>query len=96
MSPTELTTLKGKLEQYEGIVEHMCLDGEGLVTVGVGHMIPSANNAATLSFWHRKTGASATPEEAAMRPTAKAGAIRSAVVRDVDVRDVSMHGCCIG
>ena len=63
MTPTELVTLRGKLEQYEGIVEHMYLDGEGLVTVGVGHMMPSADSAAVLSFWHRKTGGPATPEE---------------------------------
>ena len=59
----EFVELKGKLEQYEGIVEHMYLDGKGLVTVGVGHMMPSADTAAGLSFWLRKTGAPATAEQ---------------------------------
>jgi GH24 family phage-related lysozyme (muramidase) len=33
--------LKARLRQHEGVVPHLYLDTLGLVTCGVGHMVPS-------------------------------------------------------
>lgn len=49
----------------EGSIPHMYLDTEGYVTVGVGHMMPSAADAQTLPFVHRDTGNAATADEIA-------------------------------
>ncbi len=38
-----LEELKARLRQHEGVVPHLYLDTLGLVTCGVGHMIPNAN-----------------------------------------------------
>lgn len=48
---------------HEGLVTHMYLDTEGLVTVGVGLMLPSPDAAATYKFVVRTTGLPATKEE---------------------------------
>jgi GH24 family phage-related lysozyme (muramidase) len=60
---TEFVELKKKIELYEGHVEHMYLDSNGFVTVGVGHMIPNAAHAAQLSFHVTKTGVPATEQQ---------------------------------
>ena len=53
------------LKEFEGSVPYMYLDTRGLVTVGVGHMIPSAADAKKLKFFHRKGRKHATPDEIA-------------------------------
>lgn len=60
---TEYVELKNKIELYEGNIDHMYLDSNGFVTVGVGHMIPNATHAAGLAFYLRKPGAPATEEQ---------------------------------
>jgi GH24 family phage-related lysozyme (muramidase) len=44
----------------EGNISHMYLDSKGLVTVGVGQMIPEADEATKLSFVERGTAARAS------------------------------------
>jgi GH24 family phage-related lysozyme (muramidase) len=60
---TEYVELKKKIELYEGNIDHMYLDSNGFVTVGVGHMIPNAGDAAGLAFYVRKTAVPATEEQ---------------------------------
>jgi len=55
--------LRSKLEQYEGRVEHMYLDTKGFVTVGVGHMMPSSEEAKKVAFINAVSGAAATKKE---------------------------------
>jgi hypothetical protein len=55
--------LRKKLEQYEGRVEHMYLDTKGYVTVGVGHMMSSAEEAKKVAFVNAASGAAATKKE---------------------------------
>jgi GH24 family phage-related lysozyme (muramidase) len=59
----EYVELKKKIELYEGNIEHMYLDSNGFVTVGVGHMIPNASHAAALTFYVTKTAVPATEEQ---------------------------------
>lgn len=40
----EKLTLRGKLEKYEGLIEHMYLDTKGYVTVGVGHLLSCSSS----------------------------------------------------
>jgi GH24 family phage-related lysozyme (muramidase) len=49
----------------EGYVEHMYLDTKGLVTVGIGNMLPSVAAAQALPFVNRSTGNRATADEIA-------------------------------
>ena len=49
-SATEKTTLRAKMEKYEGKVNHMYLDSKGLVTVGVGHLLKDLASAQKLNF----------------------------------------------
>jgi GH24 family phage-related lysozyme (muramidase) len=53
------------LMSAEGTLPHVYLDTVGLVTVGVGHMIPNAEAAQALSFVVRANGAAATPDQIA-------------------------------
>lgn len=62
-SISEKTIIRAKLEQYEGIVEHMYLDSEGFVTVGVGHLVKDLKAAQQLSFVRQKDGKQATSDE---------------------------------
>lgn len=48
---------------WEGSVDHMYLDTQGNVTVGVGTLLPSADSAAALAFRHRDTNAMASNGE---------------------------------
>lgn len=50
LTTIELQTLRKKLEDYEGSVEHMYLDSKGLVTVGVGHLLATLQEAQKLPF----------------------------------------------
>ena len=59
------TQLKQMLIGGEGTLPHMYLDTVGLVTVGVGHMIPNAESAQTLSFVVRADGSPATSDQIA-------------------------------
>jgi GH24 family phage-related lysozyme (muramidase) len=49
-SAAEKTTLRAKMEKYEGKVSHMYLDSKGLVTVGVGHLLKDLASAQKLNF----------------------------------------------
>lgn len=55
--------LRSKLEQYEGRVEHMYLDTRGYVTVGVGHMMDTAEDAKKVAFVNAASGSPATKKE---------------------------------
>ncbi len=46
----EKTTLRSKLEKYEGMVFHMYLDSKGYVTVGIGHLLSAIVDAQKLEF----------------------------------------------
>ncbi len=46
----EKTTLRAKLEKYEGKISHMYLDSKGFVTVGIGHLIKDLQSAQKLAF----------------------------------------------
>jgi GH24 family phage-related lysozyme (muramidase) len=56
-------TLKNKLENYEGRVENMYLDTRGNVTVGVGHLLSTADDAKQLAFKVAKTQLAATEKQ---------------------------------
>lgn len=62
MGPT-FDEVKILLVPYEGNVEHMYLDTKGLVTVGIGNLLPSESAARALGFVSRTTKAKATPDE---------------------------------
>jgi GH24 family phage-related lysozyme (muramidase) len=49
--------------EHEGVIAHMYLDVVGLVTIGVGFMLPSPVAAETLKLIRRDSGAPATKEE---------------------------------
>jgi GH24 family phage-related lysozyme (muramidase) len=63
------TQLKEMLVAGEGTLPHMYLDTVGLVTVGVGHMIPDAGTARELNFVVRANGSPATPDQIAAEHT---------------------------
>jgi len=50
LTAMELQILRKKLEEYEGSVDHMYLDAKGLVTVGVGHLLGTIQDAQKLPF----------------------------------------------
>lgn len=50
-------------ERWEGRVSHMYLDTKGLVTVGVGKMLPNVKAAQALSFVRRSDSAAASADE---------------------------------
>ena len=62
-SESEKTTLRQKLETYEGCIEHMYLDTKGYVTVGVGHLLSTLTNAQSLAFIVQKDSKAATKEQ---------------------------------
>lgn len=62
-SESEKTTLRQKLETYEGCVEHMYLDTKGYITVGVGHLLSTLTNAQSLAFIVQKDSKAATKEQ---------------------------------
>ncbi len=47
-----LEELKARLREHEGVVPHLYLDTLGLVTCGVGHMIPNPNAMAGIPMVH--------------------------------------------
>jgi GH24 family phage-related lysozyme (muramidase) len=49
--------------EHEGVVSHMYLDVVGLVTIGVGFMIPDPGSAAQLNLVHRGNATAATSDE---------------------------------
>jgi GH24 family phage-related lysozyme (muramidase) len=55
------TALSARLRNLEGAVAWMYLDLKGLVTVGVGHLLETPEEAATLPFRVRVTGEPASP-----------------------------------
>lgn len=55
--------LKKKLVQYEGNIPHMYLDANGFVTVGVGHLIETTEEAEKLPFIQKSTKKQATDKE---------------------------------
>lgn len=59
---SEIETLRNNIERYEGKVEHMYLDSRGFVTVGIGHLLSTENDAQKLPF-KKVSGEQATVEE---------------------------------
>ncbi len=51
------------LRQHEGVVSYMYLDVVGLVTIGVGFMLPNADAATVLNLVRRDTAAPASVDE---------------------------------
>ena len=56
-------TARDFIGPFEGNISHMYLDTEGLVTVGIGNMLPNAQAACALAFVNRTTAAPATIAE---------------------------------
>ncbi|MBR9830186.1 MAG: hypothetical protein GYB41_16370 [Oceanospirillales bacterium] len=50
------------LEQLEGRIAHMYRDTRGYITIGVGHLLATEQDATALAFIHRDTGLAATPD----------------------------------
>lgn len=50
LTAAERSILRRKLEQYEGRFDHMYLDTDGNVTVGVGHLLATVDEAKRLAF----------------------------------------------
>ena len=63
--PLNLAHIKQQTCRFEGSVNHMYLDTVGKVTVGVGNMLSSVEQAQELPFVDRRTGRRATPQEIA-------------------------------
>jgi GH24 family phage-related lysozyme (muramidase) len=57
--------VQADFERWEGKLSHMYLDTVGLVTVGVGKMLPDVGAAQELRFVRRADGTDASPEEIA-------------------------------
>ena len=62
LTATEKQTIRKKLEEYEGFVEHIYRDSKGFATVAVGHMMPDVKAAQQLTFY-TKQGSKATAAE---------------------------------
>jgi len=60
LTGTEKTTLRTKLNNYEGNIAHMYLDSNGYVTIGVGHLVSSLEEAQKLNLVVEKTSKKAT------------------------------------
>lgn len=54
LSIIEKQTLRKKLDEYEGNISHMYLDSKGYVTVGVGHLLSTLQDAQKLPFMNNK------------------------------------------
>lgn len=57
--------LPGFLKEYEGKFNFMYLDKKGLVTVGIGFLLKTADSAAKLDFQHKGGGTASTGEKRA-------------------------------
>lgn len=55
--------LRSKLKLYENKIEYMYLDTRGFVTVGVGHMMATAEDAKKIAFVKAASGSPATKKE---------------------------------
>ena len=64
-APTEVpwATTVADFERWEGRIPHMYLDTKGLVTVGVGKMLPDVATAQALAFVRRADGLAASAAE---------------------------------
>jgi GH24 family phage-related lysozyme (muramidase) len=63
--PLSWDDVKADLERWEGKVSHLYLDKKGLVTVGIGKMLPNLAAAQKLRFVKRANGVAATAAEVA-------------------------------
>jgi len=63
LKSSEKRTLRKKLEQYEGNIEHMYQDSRGFITVGIGHLLKDLAAAQALDFIHQTTDKKATKDE---------------------------------
>jgi GH24 family phage-related lysozyme (muramidase) len=63
--PLNWDDVKADLEGWEGKVSHMYLDSMGLVTVGIGKMLPNVAAAQKLRFVKRANGVAATAADVA-------------------------------
>ena len=64
LTPKEKQVLIDNLIKYEGNIPHMYLDSKGYVTVGIGHLLSTVQNAQKLPFVD-KDGKKATSEQIA-------------------------------
>lgn len=62
LTPTEERILRKKLQDYNGKVEHLFLNAQGQVCVGIAHVLGSPEEALDLSFTN-KNGLKASSEE---------------------------------
>ena len=67
-------TLREKLNEYEGKVNHMYLDSKGYVTVGVGHLLESVAAAQALKFVQQEGSAASAAQIATDFESVKAQA----------------------
>ncbi len=58
--------VRADFERWEGKIPHMYLDTKGLVTVGVGKMLPNVAAAQELDFVRRADGSAASADEIAI------------------------------
>lgn len=50
LTDNEINTLRNNIERYEGKINHLYLDSKGYVTVGVGHLLSTVEDAQKLPF----------------------------------------------
>ena len=62
LTPTEERILRKKLQDYNGKVEHLFLNAQGDVCVGIAHVLSSVDEACSLSFAN-KNGLKVSNEE---------------------------------
>ncbi len=62
-TPLSMAQVRTDLSANEGRINHLYLDTQGLITVGVGTMLPNVAAAQALSFVVRATQATATAKE---------------------------------
>lgn len=58
-----MAKIRSDLDQWEGFFPWMYLDSVGLVTIGYGTMLPTADFASEIAFYHDETSAVATTAE---------------------------------
>lgn len=63
IEPSLLDRIHADLNRWETSIQWMYLDSEGLVTTGCGTMLPAADAAAEIEFFHDKSGETATAAE---------------------------------
>lgn len=55
--------LKNSIRAHEGCIDHMYLDTRGNVTIGIGQLVPSADDAKSLKLYMRDSGEPADDQQ---------------------------------